>query len=42
MKFNSDIKDIFEKSAKIILDSKILDKQIDASVSLIISAIKTG
>ena len=42
MKPKSEIKNIFEQSAKIILDSKILEKDILASISLIMAALKSG
>ena len=42
MKSNSNIKHIFEQSAKIILDSEILEKEILTSISLITTAVKTG
>ena len=37
MKRNSDIKKLFDQSAKIILDSKTLEVQIMNSISLIIN-----
>ena len=42
MKPKSEIKNIFEQSAKIILDSKILEKDILASISLIMAALTSG
>ena len=41
MKRNSDIKKLFDQSAKIILDSKTLEVQIINSISLIIKSLKS-